>query len=195
MSAQHVARLSPEEYLRIDRAADYRSEYVDGEMFAMSGGSNRHSFLITRLSKELQDAVEEAGCEVATATLRLQVDPKGPYFYPDLMVVCGDHSSELTDIVTNPILIVEVLSPSTERWDRTGKFDHYKRLKSLQQYVLVSQDEMRVEWFTRRADGMWMYESASGEEGVCTLRSINATFPLARLYRRFNIPPILPEPI
>ena len=189
MSAIPIARVTPEEYLAADRAAAFRSEYVDGEVFAMSGGSRTHSRLISRLSRELENALEDRPCNVNVTELRLKIAPQGDYFYPDITVNCEDNPADPPDILTNPVLIAEVLSPSTERWDRTGKFAKYRSLPALREYVLISQDEMRVEWYTRNDSGDWIYRETNGPEGVCHLELLNVTIPLAALYKKITLDP------
>ena len=187
MSARQIPRLTPEEYLAADRASEFRSEYVDGEIFAMSGGSRTHARLISRVARELENALDDGPCHVSVSDLRLQVAPEGAYLYPDVMVSCGENPSDPNDMLTNPSLVVEVLSPSTERWNRVGKFAQYRRVQSLREYVLVSQDEMRVEWYTRRADGEWVYREVNGPEGICRLELLGVSLSLERIYRKSRI--------
>ena len=186
MSARQVPRISPEEYLVAERAADFRSEYVAGEVFAMSGGSRTHASLISRVGRELEDALEDGPCTVTVTELRLEVASGGAYLYPDLMVYCEENPDDPADMISNPALIVEVLSPSTELWNRAGKFAQYRRVESLREYLLVSQNEMRVEWYTRRADGEWVYREASGPDSVCRLEMLGVTLPLERIYRKMR---------
>jgi Uma2 family endonuclease len=176
--------MSPEEYLEAERAAEFRSEYVDGEVFAMSGGSRTHASLISRVAHELETALEDSPCTVTVAELRLQVTSGRAYLYPDLMVACGEDPDDPTDMITNPSVVVEVLSPSTERWNRVGKFALYRQVESVREYVLVSQDEMRVEWYTRRDDEEWVYRESNGPEGVCRLDVLGVSLSLGRIYRK-----------
>jgi Uma2 family endonuclease len=174
------------EYLAMERAAEFKSEFVNGEVFAMSGGLLPHAQLISRFSRELEDALEEGPCIVTVTELRLQVAAGEAYFYPDVMVVCGApvFAEGYRDMITNPSVVVEVLSESTEAWDRGGKFAQYRRVASLMEYVLVSQDAMRVEWFTRGADGSWTYREGVGPEGVCRLERVGVNLGLGRIYRK-----------
>ncbi len=188
MSARHVPDITPEAYLAAERASEVRSEYVNGEIFAMSGGSRNHSFLISRFAHELETALDDRPCQVAVSNLRLQVAPEGAYLYPDVMVICEDDATEIRDMVTNPVLVVEVLSPSTERWDRVGKFTQYRRVNGLREYVLVSQDEMLVEWYTRRDNDDWVYRQASGHDAICHLEQLAVDIPLASLYSKITFP-------
>ncbi len=184
MSARHIPKITPAEYLVADRAADHRSEYVDGEMFAMSGGSRVHAELISRVAHELESVLEDSPCVVTVSDLRLQVAPEGAYLYPDVIVACAVQDADPDDMISNPSVVVEVLSPSTERWDRVGKFAQYRRIASLREYVLVSQHEARIEWYTRRDDGAWVYGEVSGLDGVCQLAILGVSLSLGRIYRK-----------
>ena len=154
MGANPALKMTAAEYLAMDRAAPFKSEFVNGEVFAMSGGLPAHGQLISRFGHELETALEDGPCVVTVAEVRLQV-AEDTYVYPDVMVICGGFvlADGHRDVITNPSVVVEELSEPTERWDRGGKFAQYRRVASLQEYVLVSQDAMRVEWYTRRADG------------------------------------------
>ena len=173
------------EYLAMERASPFKSEFVGGEVFAMSGGLPAHSLLILRFGRELEDALEDGPCVATVAELRLQV-AADTFVYPDVMVVCGGfaYAEGHRDMITNPVVVVEVLPESTERWDRGGKFAQYRRVASLREYVLVSQDAMRVEWFTREEDGRWSYREAVGPEGVCRLEGLGVSLGLGRIYRK-----------
>ena len=186
MAADAIPRVTAEEYLAADRAASFRSEFVNGEVFAMSGGRLAHAQLSAQMSRELQEALDELPCIVTVADMRLQVVAGESYVYPDVMVVCGEpvFAEEHRDIITNPSVVVEVLSESTEKWDRGGKFAQYRRVASLREYVLVSQDAMRVEWFTREGDGAWTYREAVGPEGVVRLEGLGVSLGVGRIYRK-----------
>jgi Uma2 family endonuclease len=186
MAANPVPKLTAAEYLAMERAATFRSEVVNGEVFAMSGGLYPHGQLISRYSRELEDALEDRPCTVTVADLRLQVAADATYVYPDVMVVCGSpaFADGHRDMITNPAVVVEVLSASTEGWDRGSKFAQYRAVTSLQEYVLVSPEAMRVEWFTREADGSWAYREAEGAGGVCRLERLGVELALGRIYRK-----------
>ena len=185
MAANPIPRMTAAEYLAMDRESPFKSEFVGGEVFAMSGGRPAHAQLILHVGRELADALEDGPCVVTVAELRLQV-AADTYFYPDVMVVCGGFAvaEGHRDMITNPSVVVEVLSESTEAWDRGGKFDQYQRVASLKEYVLVSPDAMRVEWFTRGADGTWIYQKAVGPEGVVRLDALGVTLGVGRIYRK-----------
>ena len=185
MAANPIPKITAEKYLEMERAASFKSEFVGGEVFARSGGLPVHGQLILQVGQELGGALEDGPCVVTVTEVRLQV-AADMYVYPDVMVVCGEFAvvDGHRDVITNPSVVVEVLSESTERWDRGGKFDGYKRVESLQEYLLVSQDAMRVEWFTRREDGSWLYREAAGPEGVVRLEKLGVSLALGRIYRK-----------
>jgi Uma2 family endonuclease len=189
MSASAQPTLSPAEYLVLDRAAETRHEYSDGLLVAMSGGTGRHSLLIGEVSRLLGNVLADRSCAVSVTELRLQVAHGAAYLFPDIMVICGafQYSDGPKDTVTNPTVIVEVLSGSTERWDRVGKFACYRQVPSLREYILVSQDEICIEWYTRHDDGEWVYHAATGPEEVCHLTSLDINLPLADVYRKIDL--------
>jgi len=192
MSARPKPYLSAEDYLAIDRAAETRSEYFDGEIFAMSGGSFAHSRLQANLIRQLGNRLAGKPCVVNTADLRVKIEASNLYTYPDISVVCGGPRflDERQDTLLNPVLIVEVLSPSTERYDRGTKFRHYRQIPSLMEYVLVSQDEAQVERFLRTDTGDWTLRVASGLESRIQLASIGEELPLAEIYEKVELPPV-----
>ena len=139
MSAHAIPRLSPEEYLKIEREAETKSEYDNGVMFAMSGGSPAHAWIVMRLGAAITRLLGDNRCRVAGSDLRIQIARSGPYFYPELSVVCGEPelADDQKDMLLNPVAIFEVLSKSTEAYDRGQKFAQYRRMESLRDYVLV----------------------------------------------------------
>lgn len=186
MASAAVPFVSREAYLEADRKAEFRSEYVDGVVYAMSGGSPAHATLILRVGSLLDVALTDRPCRTSVSDLRLRTGRRNSYVYPDVMVFCSEYELEegATDIVKNPVLVVEVLSPSTESWDRGGKFARYQAVETLQEYVLVSQDERRVEWFTKLPDGAWRYAVAEGPGAQCRLTGLGVSILLDELYRK-----------
>lgn len=160
--------ISREDYLSWERAQPVRHEYFKGEIFAMAGGSVRHNALCSRVNAILHEALAGAGCLVLTSDQRVGLLAGERYVYPDLTVVCGAVSLEegTSDVLSNPTIVVEVLSGSTEQYDRGTKWDGYQRLPSLTDYVLVSQSEARIEHFRRGERGQWVYRAAGPGEFV-----------------------------
>lgn len=178
--------VSPEEYLDAERRAETKSEYFGGEVIAMPGARLRHNKIVTNIVIALGVQLRDRDCDVLASDMRVKVSRTGAYVYPDVVVVCGDAEleDEHNDNLLNPRVIFEVLSPSTEAHDRTRKWDHYRRLPSLAEYLLVAQDDQRVEHFTRQEDRLWLFEEVAGEGAVVRLPSIACTLPLAEVYRQ-----------
>jgi Uma2 family endonuclease len=188
MSAQPRPRLTPEEYLKIERAAEFKSEYYDGHMYAMSGGSYAHGLIIANIVAKLWQGLAGKGCSVTASDVRLRVSALGLYTYPDIAVVCGTpaFADDQADTLLNPALLIEVLSPSTEAHDRGFKFAQYRRLESLREYALVSQIEPRVEIFRRQASGEWLLSESTGLDGTCRLDSVGCGVALAEIYQQVS---------
>ena len=184
MASLPTPRITEEEYLRLERAAEYKSEFVDGEIFAMSGGTRRHSRLAVNWIGELQLKLHGRGCSVFNSDLRIRTQSSGSYVYPDVSVVCGQpqtHESDDDDILTDPIVVIEVLSPSTADYDRGKKFELYREIPSLQDYILVHTGSVHVEQFTRQP-GSWLFREYHGAESSVSIASINCTVLLGDVY-------------
>ncbi|MEZ4442804.1 MAG: Uma2 family endonuclease [Polyangiaceae bacterium] len=178
--SQH--RYSYAEYLAYERDSELKHEFDDGEILAMAGGSRRHNALASRVSAALE-AGRRPGCVAFQSDQKVRIPATGRATYPDASMVCGpiegDPADATGNTITNPTVLVEVLSPSTEADDRGGKWQHYQQLASLQEYVLVSQDAARLERYRRLEDGGWTYEEVT--EGTLTL-DCGARLDLATLY-------------
>lgn len=186
---QPVKSITPEEYLRIERSAEFKSEYFAGEMFAMAGGSAKHSLLKANLVREIGNQLKGRTCVVYDSDLRVLVSATGLFTYPDATVVCGPLETHDGDNATNPTLLVEVLSDSTEKYDRTIKFDHYRKIPSLKEVLFVSQEQPIVECFSRDDDGSWRLTDARGLEARITLSSIDVSLPLSEIYDKVEFQP------
>jgi Uma2 family endonuclease len=180
MASNPVAKVTEEEYLVIDRAAEMRSEFLEGEMIAMSGGSMRHARLQGKIYGELYNALRGTDCEAFGSDFRVRVSPGRMYTYPDVIVVCGKPLlvDERQDILLNPMVILKVLSPSTEHYDRGVKFQYYRGIESLSDYILVDQNQIRIEQYTRG--------NANTEEEL-RIDSIQVSLPLVRIYEGTEI--------
>ncbi|MFA7484049.1 MAG: Uma2 family endonuclease [Vulcanimicrobiota bacterium] len=182
--AQRQRRLfTPEEYLAIEEKSPTKSEYYQGEIFAMSGASLAHAQIVRNLTADLHNALRGSSCQVFGSDLRLQVTTSGLFTYPDLYVVCGEPVllSGRTDTVTDATLIVEVLSPSTEFYDRGEKFLLYQGLPSFREYLLVSQDQKKIEYHVKSGRNSWRSDII--EENSLTLESIGHELSLEEVYR------------
>lgn len=195
MASHPVNRVTEEQYLALDRAAEVRSEYFDGEMFAMSGGSKRHTRLAVNIIRELSNAFGEGPCEVFNSDFRVRVSSK-MYTYPDVSVVCGEPAvgDSHEDILLNPIAIFEVLSPSTENYDRGLKLQHYRAIPSLREYLLVDQKQVRIEQYTRQPDGVWAFRDYQSLDDELKLESVGVSIPLNHIYQRVEFPAPRVEP-
>ena len=191
MASIPVTKVTEEEYLRLDRAAEVRSEFLDGEMWAMSGASMRHSRLQGNLYAAVHSALEGGSCQAFGSDLRVRVSPRRMYAYPDVTVVCGKPklADDRQDILLNPAAIFEVLSPSTEAYDRGAKFRYYLAIDTLKDYVLLDQFTMRVEHYTRGADGTWTFRAYEQPEEKLKLDAIGASIALARIYAGVELAP------
>ncbi|NUO83270.1 Uma2 family endonuclease [candidate division KSB1 bacterium] len=192
MSAQAQLRLTPEEYLAIERKAEFKSEYYQGEMFALAGANEPHAVIASNINCGLGNQLAHRDCLVYNGDLRVKVNPLGKYTYPDVMVACGKRifDDDQHDTLVNPVLIVEILSSSTEAYARGAKFDHYQYIKTLAEYILVAQDSRRVEQFVRQNDGAWTYRAFKSSENVMKLESIGCELRLAEIYLKVpGLPP------
>ena len=177
--------LTPEEYLVWERKQPFKNEYHNGQIVAMSGASRAHNRITVDIVTQLNNQLMDGECEVFAGDMRVRTDPTVSYYYPDVIVVCGESRFEddTFDTLLNPILVVEVLSPSTAAYDRGEKFEHYKQIASLQEYILVSQDNVRVEHYSRQGS-QWISNTFGHFEDMLSLASIECTLPLRAIYRR-----------
>jgi Uma2 family endonuclease len=189
VASNPVTKVTEEQYLALDRAAEFRSEFLDGEMIAMSGGSTNHARLQQNISSELYNRLQGSGCEAFGSDLRIRVSAR-MYTYPDISVVCGKLrvADGHRDILLNPIVIFEILSPSTEKYDRGVKFQHYRTVDSLKDYVLVDQDQVRIEHYSRETDNTWTLHDHEKLDDELKIASIGVSLFLSRIYDRVELP-------
>ena len=185
MSTATETRITPEEYLRQERLAETKSEYDDGVVYAMSGGTRQHSLIAAGLIATLIRRLPSR-CHVHTSDMRLQIENPTKFFYPDVTVVCGDEKMSGEDNLLNPLVIFEVLSGTTEHIDRGRKFLAYQTVESLQEYVLVSQNEYLVEHFRRDGD-QWVYAALRGVDATLPLASAGCDLPLREIYYQLEL--------
>jgi Uma2 family endonuclease len=183
MSAIPVPKLSVEEYLVMDRAAEIKSEYYDGEVFPILAASVQHGRVLTKITSRLDAKLSGSPCFLVASPIRVRVSP-AKFLYPDLLVICGGAvvTDEVQDTVTNPKVIVEILSPSTADYDYGSKFAFYRRLPSFEEYVLIAQDEPRIEVFRKTADNRWILTSYEGLESTARVESLEIELPLSEIY-------------
>ncbi len=185
--AQQKILYSPEEYLKLERKAETRHEFVDGVIYAMAGESLSHSRICINLAGEVRTKLKGANCEALSPNMKVRAESKGMFAYPDLTIVCGEpifHDKQ-KDVLLNPKVIIEVLSPSTQRYDQTKKFFRYrKELPSLTDYVLIYQDAPFIEHHEKQTDGRWTHNAADGIEDVLQILSIEIELNLREIYDR-----------
>jgi len=195
MEAVAKRRLTAQEYLALERRAGAKSEFVDGEMFALAGGTRRHSVIAANLIRDLGNGLRGKSCQVFTSDMRVKIESTGLFTYPDVMVACGSLRFEdpKEDTLLNPKVIIEVLSDSTVGWDRGQKFWHYRHSASLAEYVLVAQDGWLIEQYRLQPGGNWLLESSHEAKGVLALPSTKCKVPFADIYSKTGLKPgVLP---
>ena len=177
---------SPEEYLALEKTADYKSEYVDGQIFPMAGGSTNHNQIALNFSTELNFAFKKLDYRVFMGDVRLWIPEKHIYTYPDVMVVAGEpeYFRDRTDTITNPKIIVEVLSTSTQEYDRGRKFQAYRTLPTFEEYLLIDQTKIHVEQFSKTANKRWLFCEYDSEDDAIALTSVQLQISLVDVYNK-----------
>ncbi len=191
MNARPLENISmtPEDYLEFEKDSEIRHEYCGGEIFAMTGASLNHNQINHNISGELRNRLKESHCRCFSSDMRIKVEVMDKYTYPDIVIACGDIKLEKTkglDTLLNPIVIMEILSDSTEAYDRGEKFRHYRLIPSLMEYILVSQTHCLVERFVRDEDGGWKYFSYEDVGLGVKIESIDCELPLSEIYYRVD---------
>lgn len=193
MTSQSKTYLTPEQYLAVERQNEYKSEYIDGEMLAMVGASRRHNIIGVNITRELSQQLRGGPCEIYANDMRVKIASRREYAYtyPDVVVACGAPQFEdgHLDTLLNPTVLIEVLSEWTERYDRGKKFSFYRIIESLAEYVIVAQDESRVEQYTKESDGRGMLSDHRSLEDVVELASVQCTLALRDVYEKVSLPP------
>jgi Uma2 family endonuclease len=188
-SATVIPRFTPEQYLALERKSDCKHEFHNGFISAMAGASSEHNLIAGNLHGETRSQLKGRSCRVYMSDMRLRITATGLYTYPDVMAVCGEprFSDDEVDTLLNPTMIAEVLSPSTESYDRGDKFAHYCQLTSLQEYVLIAQDKVRVERFTRQGN-QWVLTEFKSLDDTLPLASIGCEIALREIYALIEFP-------
>lgn len=181
--------VTPAEYLAAERKAAHKSEYINGRVYAMTGASRAHNLIALSTASELRTQLRGRPCEVYANDMRVKVERTGMYTYPDVVGLCEEPRFEDAEVDTllNPAVIIEVLSSSTERYDRGEKFAHYRRLESLREYILIAQELRRIEHYRREGDS-WVLTEVSEPDGVLVIPSLSATLRLSDIYDRVDFP-------
>ena len=188
MSTLTVTHVTPEEYLAAERLSETRSEYLDGGVYPMTGASVNHSRIVLNIGTELKFQLRDRGCDVLVIDLKVRMPDSRKFFYPDVTVTCEAlrYHDERRDIILNPNVVIEVLSPSTEAFDRGAKFQAYRTIESLKEYLLFSQRTPLIEQYVRNEDGRWSLTEAAGLESSLALPSIGCTLNLGAVYDRVD---------
>jgi Uma2 family endonuclease len=176
-------RLTVEQYLALEAAGDVRYEYLDGQVFAMAGGSPEHAAIAANVIGHLRGVLRDRPCHIFTSDAKVEIEATGLFTYPDVTVVCGDvqRSAKSKDTIINPLLLVEVTSESTEDGDRGGKFAHYRRIPTLREYLVIAQTERFIEHHVRRDDGAWVLTDVRNDATIA-LASVGGDLPLDEVY-------------
>ncbi len=195
MTALKQSFYTPEQYLALERQASYKSECVNGGIFAMAGASREHNQIAFNIVGELHGQLKNRPCLAYVSDMRVKVSATGLYTYPDVAALCGEpqFEDEQMDTLLNPSVIIEILSPSTEAYDRGDKFAHYRRLPSLMEYVLIAQDKVRVEHYIRQ-DKSWVLTELDRLDDRLGLVSIQCEIPLRDIYTKVDLPVVRHEP-
>ncbi|AMR28968.1 hypothetical protein A0257_18930 [Hymenobacter psoromatis] len=183
-----------EEYLSLEKIDDMRHEFFEGEIFAMAGGTSMHNDLVQNFVLALRPKLRGSACRLKVETMRLAVRPPHFYTYPDMMVSCHADDQSAKQQYQHPVLIAEVLSPSTEAYDRGVKFNQYKQLPSLRHYLLVSQQIWLVEWFRKNEHGGWDYTVLAEADDALAIPELGVTLTLTEVYAETGIVPMRVSP-
>jgi Uma2 family endonuclease len=190
MTAQPIIYITEEDYLQRERASTLKHEYYKGQIYAMAGASEAHNLVAMNIAALLRSRVRGSSCRAYPSDMRVKVQPTGLNTYPDFSIVCGQPSfvdPDKRDTLTNPNLIIEILSPSTESYDRGEKFQHYRTIDTLQEYILVAQDKYRIERFVRNENNEWVLSDIAGIEASLPLALLQTEISLAEIYEQVEL--------
>jgi Uma2 family endonuclease len=189
MTAQSKPAISEEEYLASERTSPVKHEYYHGRIYAMTGGKEPHNLIASNALASLHSQLRRKPCRVYSSDMRVKILRTGLNTYPDVVVICGQpqFTDTIHDTLTNPTVIIEVLSPSTERYDRGLKFQHYRTIDTLHDYILIAQDHHHIEHYIRQQNGQWLLQEVTDLDGEIYLQSIACTLRLDDIYEKVEI--------
>lgn len=195
MTAQPRQYITEEEYLSFERSSKTKHEYYNGRVYAMTGAKEPHNLITGNIIAALHPQLRHKPCRIYPNDMRVKILKTGLNTYPDVVIVCGqpEFTDSTRDTITNPIVVVEVLSASTERYDRGMKFQNYRTIDTLSDYILIAQDKYHVEYFTRHEGGLWLFQEATGATGVIYIPSIDCTLLLEDIYEKVDFTEQAPE--
>jgi len=176
------------DYLAFERQSEVKHQFIDGEIYAMSGASEHHNLVVGNIIASVRPQIRGKKCKIYPSDMKVRTPATGSYTYPDVTVVCGESQfdDKQKDVLLNPTLIIEVLSPSTEGFDRGLKFQRYREIDSLQEYILIAQDSPHIERFLRQENGQWLLSEVDGLDASLELTSIGCTLKLAEVYEQVS---------
>jgi Uma2 family endonuclease len=186
MNMQAIKKLTASDYLTIERQAEVKSEYFNGELFAMAGASRKHNQITSNLVRCLGNQLQDKPCSVYSADMKVKIDYLDKYTYPDVVLSCDNEifEDEYEDVLLTPLVIIEVLSDSTEAYDRGDKFLHYQNIESLKEYILISQKEYLLEHYIRKSKNQWIYQEYHSSENKIYCKSIDSYISLHDVYSK-----------
>lgn len=189
MSSEVKIYYTPDEYLILERQAEHKSEYFNGEIFAMTGASRKHNLVAANILSSLHAQLKGRPCEIYPSDMRVKISPTGLYTYPDVVIVCGEPTfdDEQKDTLLNPTVLIEILSKSTASYDRGEKFEHYRKLNSLVEYLIVAQDKHHIEHYVRQPDNQWLLSETDDMEQTIHLPSIECNLALVDVYYKVEM--------
>ena len=182
MASQPKPYLKFEEYIALERKLGAKLEYYQGQVYGMSGASPAHVFIQANLGRHLGNSLDGTPCNALGSDLRVHIEASGLYTYPDVVIICGSLILDKNQAAVNPKILFEILSPTTRRYDLLGKFEHYRQIPSLDEYVLVEQDSYSIDRHCRLPGGQWQLTRYQGEEAILELASVNVHVPLKQIY-------------
>ncbi|MEL7034633.1 MAG: Uma2 family endonuclease [Cyanobacteria bacterium J06592_8] len=188
MTQTQTQNYTPEEYLELEEQAEFRNEYRDGEILPMAGGTTNHNQIAGNFYRRFPLRIQEQDYQVYISDVRLWIPATRTYTYPDLMIIEGEpiYQDNRQDIVTNPLLIVEVLSKSTQDYDRGDKFRAYRSIPSFQEYILIDQYSYHLEQYSKQAESQWLFKEYEGEDAILILESVECQIAFSDIYQRVN---------
>ncbi|NJM07590.1 Uma2 family endonuclease [Candidatus Gracilibacteria bacterium] len=189
MTAQPKRPITEQEYMQFERESTAKHEYYGGRIYAMTGASGVHNLIAGNTLAALHGQLRRRPCQISPSDMQVKIQKTGLHTYPDLVICCGEpqFTDAALDTLLNPLVLIEILSPSTERYDRGMKFQHYRTIATLQDYILIAQDDYYIEYYSRQDNGQWLLQEATGIEAQIDIPSIGSTLSLADVYEKVHI--------
>ena len=188
MAQPREKKLTPDAYFEMEETSEYKSDYYAGELFAMTGASVNHSLVVSNVLTAFNNALRNSDCYVFPSDMKVELERAQHYVYPDISVVCGGikYAANRNDVISNPVVIIEILSESTKDYDRGTKFQAYRKVFSLRDYILIDQDMVHVEYFYKNESGFWTLEEFDNPNDCLSVKSIHTELSLKDIYYRIE---------